>query len=105
MRRDAHPRALQRANLVSVLGTLAFNTWVSVRPLNGVTTGEVSAAYPTLITPPGWVFSIWGVIYAALLVFAFYQARPAQRSRPSPWTCASTIACCTTTRVGAASRP
>ena len=74
--------ALQALNLVAVVGTVAFNVWVSRRPLNGVTQGEISAAYPTLITPAGWAFAIWGVIYMGLLVFALYQARPSQRSRP-----------------------
>ena len=54
------PRLLQAANLIAVVGTIVFNGWVNVRPLNGVTTGEVSNAYPSLFTPPGWVFSIWG---------------------------------------------
>jgi hypothetical protein len=76
------PRGLQALNLVAVVGTVAFNVWVSRRPLNGVTQGEISAAYPTLITPAGWAFAIWGLIYTGLLVFALYQLRPTQRSRP-----------------------
>jgi hypothetical protein len=73
---------LQALNLVSVVGTVAFNVWVSHRPPNGVTQSEVSAAYPTLITPAGWAFAIWGAIYLALLCFALYQLRPSQRGRP-----------------------
>jgi hypothetical protein len=73
---------LQALNLVAAVGTVAFNVWVSRRPPRGVTQSEVSAAYPTLITPAGWAFAIWGVIYAALLGFALYQIRPGQRSRP-----------------------
>jgi len=71
----------QLVNLGSVLATIVLNGWVNSLPLNGVSTGEVSAAYPSLFTPPGWVFAIWGLIYSALLVFAVFQLRPGQRSR------------------------
>ncbi len=30
--------------------------------------------YPTLITPAGYVFSIWGIIYLLLSAFVVYQA-------------------------------
>jgi hypothetical protein len=76
------PRLLQAANVVAVVATIGFNGWVNAMPLNGVTTGEVSNAYPSLFTPPGWVFAIWGLIYAALCIFAVYQLRPSQRGRP-----------------------
>ncbi len=36
--------------------------------VNGLTQKAVSAKYPTMITPAGYAFSIWGVIYALLLV-------------------------------------
>jgi hypothetical protein len=32
--------------------------------------------------PAGYVFSIWGLIYLALIGFAIYQALPAQRENP-----------------------
>ena len=73
---------LQALNLVSVVATVVFNVWVSRQPPNGVTQSEVSAAYPTLITPAGWAFAIWGAIYVALLCFALFQLRPSQRARP-----------------------
>lgn len=41
--------------------------------------GDQSDAVRTLITPAGWAFSIWGVLYAGSLVFAVYQALPSQR--------------------------
>ncbi len=34
---------------------------------------EVSSKYATLITPAGYAFSIWGVIYLTLAVFAGFQ--------------------------------
>jgi hypothetical protein len=50
--------------------------------LNGRTTAEVSDLYPTLVTPAGNVFAIWGVIYALLLAFVVFQALPSQRRKP-----------------------
>ncbi|XP_070830782.1 uncharacterized protein [Chaetodon trifascialis] len=35
-------------------------------------TGNVSALYPTDITPAGWTFSIWGVIYTWLTLMVIY---------------------------------
>ena len=71
--------SLQVANVVAILGTLIFNALVNILPLNGVTSGEVSNAYPNLFTPANYVFSIWSVIYTLLLVFTFYQVRSSQR--------------------------
>ena len=41
--------------------------------INGLSTGEVSALYPTLFTPAGLTFSIWGVIYLFNLAFLIHQ--------------------------------
>lgn len=48
----------------------------------GRTIGEQSNAVRTLITPAGWAFAIWGALYAGTLIFALYQALPAQRDNP-----------------------
>lgn len=48
----------------------------------------VSAAYPTLFTPAGWAFAIWGLIFIMEGVFAIYQLLPSVRSttvRPPPF--------------------
>lgn len=37
--------------------------------------GEVSDRYATHLTPAGYAFSIWTLIYLLLIVFAVYQAR------------------------------
>jgi hypothetical protein len=50
--------------------------------LNGKTTGQVSDSYPTPVTPEGFTFSIWGVIYVLLGVFVVYQALPRNRDKP-----------------------
>jgi len=40
----------------------------------GQTIGEVSDKYSTLITPAGYAFAIWGLIYLALGAYVYYQA-------------------------------
>jgi hypothetical protein len=37
--------------------------------LNNKTTGELSDQHPNLFVPPGFTFSIWGVIYLLLAIF------------------------------------
>jgi hypothetical protein len=43
--------------------------------------GEISDRARSLITPAGYAFSIWGVIFAGSLAWAVYQALPSQRGR------------------------
>jgi benzodiazapine receptor len=61
--------------LVLVVNSLAGSTTL----IGGVNTAKVSDANPTLITPPGYVFAIWGVIYLLLGAFVVYQALPNQQ--------------------------
>lgn len=42
--------------------------------------GSQSDAVRTLITPAGWAFSIWGLLYLGSMLFAIYQALPGQRN-------------------------
>lgn len=42
--------------------------------------GNRSDSVRTLITPAGWAFSIWGPLFLGCLVFAIWQALPAQRN-------------------------
>ena len=74
------PVVYQTANVVAVVGALVVNMLANALPLNNVTTVKVSDYYPNLFTPPGYVFSIWGVIYVLAIVFMIYQARPNQRN-------------------------
>lgn len=56
-------------NLIFYAGMLVINGLASFGKLNGVSTGEVSKEYGSLITPAGWTFSIWGAVYLLLLFF------------------------------------
>lgn len=68
------------ANILALALLLVVNGLANSLPLGGRTTGEVSASYPSLIVPAGYVFSIWGLIYLTLIAFVIWQALPAQRS-------------------------
>ena len=59
--------------------TVAINTAAVLLPLNGNTTAEISARFPALVIPADYVFSIWSVIYLALLVFTVSQGLPGRR--------------------------
>ncbi|AHJ96010.1 tryptophan-rich sensory protein [Hymenobacter swuensis] len=68
----------------AIVGNIALN-YVSQRfPFNGQTNADVSGKYPTPLTPAGYAFSIWGVIFLSLLVYAVWQLLPAQRRHPLP---------------------
>ena len=58
---------------VTVVATIAMNALANILPFFGRGTGEVSAIYPTLVTPAGYVFAIWGVIYVGLLAYSIAQ--------------------------------
>jgi hypothetical protein len=66
-------------NLVAFAVMILLNALSNALPINGQTMPEISAKYPSLFTPAGFTFSIWGVIYLALLIFVVWQALPAQR--------------------------
>ena len=63
--------------LMIIVNGLAGSTTL----LGGRTTAAVSDANPTLITPAGYVFAIWGVIYVLLGAFVIYQSLPNERMR------------------------
>ena len=44
------------------------------------TNAELSEKYQTIITPAGYAFSIWGVIFISQAIFTVAQALPAYRS-------------------------
>ena len=72
----------QAAVIVSILATIAINGLANALPLNGLQTGEISDRFEVYFVPAGYVFSIWGLIYLGLIVYAIYQALPAQRENP-----------------------
>ena len=73
------PLSDRGGNLAAFLLVVVLNGLANALPINGQTMPEISAKYPSLFTPAGFTFSIWGVIYLALLLFVVYQALPSQR--------------------------
>ena len=66
----------QVAVLLAYMGTVAVNALAVLLPIGGRTTQEVSALYPALFVPAGYVFSIWSVIYLGLAAYAVAQSVP-----------------------------
>jgi hypothetical protein len=64
---------LKIANILLFALMVFMNYLANAIPLNGKTTGELSAQYPNLFVPAGITFSIWGAIYMLLLVFLIFQ--------------------------------
>ena len=75
-------KAMRWVNLVAVIATVVVNGLANALPLNGQGTGEISDRFQVYFVPAGYVFSIWGLIYLALIGYAIFQALPAQRENP-----------------------
>ena len=74
--------ALRYANIVFFVLTVIMNSLAgSTKIIGGRNTADVSNANSTLITPAGYVFAIWGVIYILLGIFVVYQALPSQKGK------------------------
>ncbi|MEM9304103.1 MAG: tryptophan-rich sensory protein [Pseudomonadota bacterium] len=92
-----HPLRAALGNAVAFTLVIVMNALANALPLNGQTTGQVSASYRSLFTPAGFTFGIWGIIYLALLAFIVYQFLPRQRTsgllrRITPWFLLSCVA-------------
>lgn len=60
-------------NTIGYLMVIGVNALAALGMINGHTTAQVSEKYDNLFVPAGFTFSIWGVIYLALLGFIIYQ--------------------------------
>lgn len=68
--------------ILALAGTIFVNYLANALPINNRPTGAISDSFPVRFTPAGYVFSIWGLIYLGLLIYAIYQALPSQRTNP-----------------------
>lgn len=87
----------QVAVVVAIAITLVVNGLAETLPINGLTTKEISDRFSIYFVPADYVFSIWGLIYLGLILFAVYQALPNQRENPrlrrvGPWVVLSCLA-------------
>jgi hypothetical protein len=70
-------------NVVAFIAMVAVNGLAgSTTLIGGQATADVSDANQTLITPAGYTFAIWGIIYFLLALYVAYQALPSKRSEP-----------------------
>ena len=77
-------RAWRWLTALAIVSAIAVNVYSVLRPFAGQTQAIVSAKYPTLLTPAGNAFSIWGLIFLTLLIYAGWQLLPAQRQLSLP---------------------
>lgn len=70
-------------NLLFFIGMIIVNVLSITLPINGLSTGEISDRYQTYITPAGYAFSIWSLIYLLVAGFVIYQFRSYTATRDS----------------------
>ena len=66
-------KALSIGNFLGLVLVLTLNALANALPINGMNTGQISDLYPSLFTPAGFTFSIWGIIYLLLIIFGVAQ--------------------------------
>ncbi len=66
-------KLLKISTLISYVVMVTVNALAMWLPIAGKQTGEISDSYPNLFAPAGYAFSIWGLIYILLGVYAVYQ--------------------------------
>ncbi|WP_172196724.1 tryptophan-rich sensory protein [Saccharibacillus qingshengii] len=70
-------------NAILLIATLAVNAMSTLLPLAGRDTREISDMYKNLLTPAGFAFSIWSVIYVLLIGFVIYAFVAERKGRAS----------------------
>lgn len=88
--------ALIVMNIVAAVGTVIYNGLSQTIPIGISTNAEIANRLPIYFFPANFTFSIWGIIFLALIAFAIYQALPSQRSNPfvravGPWLILSSL--------------
>lgn len=66
-------KKLSIINLIGLLIHIALSYGTQLKLVNPQEVGEVSDKYPSLFTPAGFTFAIWGLIYLSLLTFCIYH--------------------------------
>lgn len=67
--------------LAAVVLLIVLNFLSTSIPFGGQTVAEVSEKYPSLITPAGYAFAIWGLIYLTMAIFAVFQLNKGKKIR------------------------
>ncbi|MEZ5305766.1 MAG: tryptophan-rich sensory protein [Pyrinomonadaceae bacterium] len=61
--------------LLATIAVISINYLAAVGKIGGITPDRVSAMYPTVVTPAGYAFSIWSLIYIGIIAFSIWQLR------------------------------
>lgn len=61
------------SNLIMLLLVFVFNFLTGTGRINDLSQADISAMYPTKITPAGFAFSIWGVIYTLVFISVIWM--------------------------------
>ena len=77
-------RAWRWVTALAIFGNIFLNYYANTHPFAGQTMKQVSAKYPTLLTPAGYAFSIWGLIFLSLAIYAVWQLLPSQQKISLP---------------------
>lgn len=67
---------------LATAGVIFVNYLAGTGKINNVTPEVISDKYPTIITPAGYAFAIWSLIYLGMIGFSIYQALPGQTENP-----------------------
>lgn len=60
-------------NTVTLVAVIIVNALAGAGSIGEESVGDISQKYDTLITPAGYAFSIWGLIYLLLVAFVGFQ--------------------------------
>lgn len=71
----------QIGNILSLIFALALNVLIGAQLLDFPAINDISDKYATYLTPAGYAFSIWSLIYLMLIFLVVYQARDLFRTR------------------------
>lgn len=66
-------RLLAVFNFIALAMHITMSAATRLKWFNDLDVGQVSDLFPTLFTPAGITFSIWGIIYVALLAMCIYH--------------------------------
>jgi len=66
-------RILAILNFIALLLHIAMSAAVQTKMFNNKDVAEVSNMFPTLFTPAGFTFSIWGIIYLVLIAMCIHH--------------------------------
>ncbi|KML34659.1 membrane protein [Rossellomorea marisflavi] len=69
-------------NILAFALVIVMNTLAVTLPLNNQSTGDISDRLDIMLTPAGYVFSIWSLIYLLLGIWVLRQIPKARRDLP-----------------------